>query len=49
MKRALRILLAPVRWLAFAIGIVFCAIIDGADQAEDCYTDGEGLGKIVND
>ena len=49
MKLALRILLAPVRWLAFVLGLLMCAAIDGADEAEDWYTDGKGLGKIVND
>lgn len=49
LKRALRILLTPARWAGFLVGIIACAIIDGADEAEDWYTDGEGLGKIVND
>lgn len=45
----LRYALAPLRWAGFVIGILACAIIDGADQAEDWYTKGEGLGKVVND
>jgi len=48
-KRLLHILLAPARWAGFVIGILACAVIDGADQAEDWYTDGAGLGKIIND
>jgi len=29
--------------------LVFCAIAVGADAAEDWYTDGKGLGRLVND
>lgn len=49
MRRLLRIALTPARWTGFLIGILACAIIDGADQAEDWYTEGRGLGKIIND
>lgn len=48
-KRLLHILLAPVRLAGFVVGILACAVIEGADQAEDWYTDGQGLGKIIND
>ncbi len=45
----LRIALTPLRWAGFIVGLLACAVIDGADQAEDWYTNGKGLGKIIND
>ena len=49
MKRALRLALLPIFWVSFVLGLAMCAIIDGADAAEDWYTDGKRLGSILND
>lgn len=49
MRRLVHWLLLPLRFVGFLCALVFCAIAVGADAAEDWYTDGKGLGRLVND
>lgn len=49
MRRALYWALTPLRLIAFLVGVAWCAVIDGADAAEDWYTGGKGLGRLIND
>lgn len=49
MRRAVLILLWPFKFVGFLLAVVCCAIIVGADVAEDWYTDGKGLGRLIND